>query len=60
MKDEFDEMADGKKMLQSKLDFKPKKEVVKGSKGNPWSDSDESDDLSGMWIVAIYIRLLNL
>merc|ERR1712142_430663 len=47
VKDEFDEMADGKKLLQSKLDFKPKKEVSKGSKGNPWSDSDGSEDLSG-------------
>merc|ERR1712142_348091 len=47
VKDEFDEMADGKKLLQSKLDFKPKKEVTKGSKGNPWSDSDGSEDLSG-------------
>merc|ERR1712142_57126 len=47
VKDKFDEMAVGQKMLQSKLDFKPKREATKVSKGNPWSDSDESDDLSG-------------
>eukprot|EP00092_Neocalanus_flemingeri_P029324 GFUD01031836.1.p1 GENE.GFUD01031836.1~~GFUD01031836.1.p1 ORF type:complete len:400 (+),score=146.66 GFUD01031836.1:1424-2623(+) len=57
-KDEFDMMADtksglsdsAKKMKQSKIDFKPKKEVPESKKGNPWSDSDgseESEDLSG-------------
>ena len=41
-------MADGKPMKQSKLDFKPKKEKSKATtKGNPWSDSDGSEDLSG-------------
>ena len=47
-KDEFDEMADakttlsdsGKKLKQSKLNFKPKKE--KPSR-NPWSDEDDED-----------------
>merc|ERR1712025_1155864 len=49
VKDEFDEMADGKPMKQSKLNFKPKKEekVKATTKGNPWSDSDASEDLSG-------------
>merc|ERR1719233_1342658 len=49
VKDEFDEMAEGKKtMKQAKLDFKPKKEAIKATtKGNPWSDSDGSEDLSG-------------
>merc|ERR1711936_896566 len=49
VKDEFDEMAEGKKsMIQSKLDFKPKKEASRAAtKGNPWSDSDGSEDLSG-------------
>jgi len=49
VKDEFDEMAEGKKsMKQSKLDFKPKKEASRAAtKGNPWSDSDGSEDLSG-------------
>ena len=58
MKDEFDEMADAKnsglsesaekmkKMKQSKIDFKPKKEVTEKSKGNPWSDDGDSE-LSG-------------
>jgi len=33
---------------QSKLDFKPKKEASRAkTKGNPWSDSDGSEDLSG-------------
>merc|ERR1719282_969565 len=47
-KDEFDEMADakptlsdsGKKLKQSKLNFKPKKEKPAR---NPWSDEDEDD-----------------
>merc|ERR1719500_507247 len=48
VKDEFDEMAEGKKIKQSKLDFKPKKEAAPPlKKGNPWSDSDGSEDLSG-------------
>merc|ERR1711936_1130883 len=49
VKDEYDEMAEGKKpMKQSKLDFKPKKEASRAAtKGNPWSDSDGSEDLSG-------------
>merc|ERR1719430_611135 len=35
-------------MKQSKLDFKPKKEASRAAtKGNPWSDSDGSEDLSG-------------
>ena len=54
-KDEFDEMAEvktslsdsGKKMKQSKLGFKPKKEESKPKKParNPWSDDD--DEISG-------------
>ena len=51
VKDEFDEMAEGKKMKQSKLDFKPKKEAAPLKKGNPWSDSDGSEDLSGMIMI---------
>ena len=56
VKDEFDDMAEGKdtglsesakKMKQAKLNFKPKKEVSEAKKGNPWSDSDGSEDLSG-------------
>jgi len=56
VKDEFDDMAEGKdtglsesakKMKQAKLNFKPKKEVSETKKGNPWSDSDGSEDLSG-------------
>merc|ERR1712013_655061 len=49
VKDEFDEMADGKPMKQTKLSFKPKKEekTKAATKGNPWSDSDASEDLSG-------------
>merc|ERR1719154_164993 len=56
VKDEFDMMADtkegglsdsAKKMKQAKLNFKPKKEVPEAKKGNPWSDSDGSEDLSG-------------
>eukprot|EP00092_Neocalanus_flemingeri_P090671 GFUD01114846.1.p1 GENE.GFUD01114846.1~~GFUD01114846.1.p1 ORF type:complete len:309 (-),score=103.21 GFUD01114846.1:155-1018(-) len=41
---------DAKKLKQSKIDFKPKKEVPESKKGNPWSDSDGSEgsvDLSG-------------
>ena len=42
VKDKFDEMAVGQKMLQSKLDFKPKREATKVSKGNPWSDGQST------------------
>ena len=55
VKDEFDEMTEmktglsdsAKKMKQAKLDFKPRKELPEPKKGNPWSDSDGSEDLSG-------------
>merc|ERR1719508_126095 len=55
-KDEFDMMADtkesglsesGKKMKQSTISFKPKKEASKAKEGNPWSDSDGSEDMLG-------------
>merc|ERR1712142_421826 len=50
VKDEFDKMAEvksGKSMKQSKLTFKPKKSESSNKKDNPWSDSDESEYLSG-------------
>merc|ERR1711915_557883 len=50
VKDEFDKMTEdksGKPMKQSKLTFKPKKSEASDKKENPWSDSDESEDLSG-------------
>ena len=56
-KDEFDMMADtkesglsesAKKMKQSKISFKPKKEASTAKEGNPWSDSDGSEDMSGI------------
>ena len=51
VKDEFDKMAEvksGKSMKQSKLNFKPKKSESSNKKDNPWSDSDESEYLSGI------------
>ena len=62
VKDEYDLMADtkegglsdsAKKMKQSKLSFKPKKEASEPKKGNPWSDGDGSEDISGSEMLSI-------
>jgi len=37
-------------MKQAKISFKPKKEASKAKEGNPWRDSDGSEDISGSYI----------